>query len=62
MISESKNLWELEPMKYQSFPSSYTAAQRKERTEMFLNTGNYIYSRKTDGNWAIRCATRTEGL
>lgn len=52
MISESKNLWELEPMKYQSFPSSYTAAQRKERTEMFLNTGNYIYSRKTDGNWA----------
>lgn len=52
MISENKNLWELEPMKYQSFPSSYTPIQRKERTEMLLNTGNYIYSLKTDGNWA----------
>lgn len=52
MINENKNLWELEPMKYQSFPSSYSSIQRKERTDMLLNTGNYIYSLKTDGNWA----------
>ena len=53
MIDLNKTeLYELTPMKYYSFPSSYDSRQKRERLEFLLNTNQYIFSLKTDGNWA----------
>ena len=47
-----KELYELTPMKYYSFPASYGSREKRERLEFLLNTNQYIFSLKTDGNWA----------
>ena len=50
MIPENVNLFEMEPMKYFSFPSLYDSKKKQERIRFLLDSGNYIYSLKTDGN------------
>ena len=52
MIPENKDLFELKPMKYYSFSSAYSPQKRQERLNFLLNTNQYIYSLKTDGNWS----------
>lgn len=51
-MNTNKELFDLTPMKYFSFPSSYSAQQKQERIEFLLNSQDYIYSLKTDGNWS----------
>ena len=45
-------LFNLEPMKYQSCPASASPEVITEKVNMLINTNNYIYSLKTDGNWS----------
>ena len=52
MINNNKELYELTPMKYFSFPSTYSSQQKQERIKFLLDTNQYIYSLKTDGNWS----------
>lgn len=52
MIPENKDLFELKPMKYYSFSSTYTPQKKQERLKFLLDTNQYIYSLKTDGNWS----------
>lgn len=52
MIPENKDLFELKPMKYYSFSSAYTPQKKQERLKFLLDTNQYIYSLKTDGNWS----------
>lgn len=44
-------LFNLEPMKYQSCPASASPEVITEKVNMLINTNNYIYSLKTDGNY-----------
>lgn len=44
------NYFTAEPMKYFSFPSTYSKERRQERIQDMINGGQYIYSLKTDGN------------
>lgn len=41
-----------EPMKYWAFPASYSAQRRKDELQTMIDSGNYIYSQKWDGNWS----------
>ena len=52
MISPNKDLFELKPMKYYSFSSTFNAQKKQEKIDLLLNTNQYIYSLKTDGNWS----------
>lgn len=51
MIREDVNLYTMEPMKYQSLSSMMPKEERQNRINMLINTNNYIYSLKTDGNY-----------
>ena len=46
MINNNKELYELTPMKYFSFPSTYSSQQKQERIKFLLDTNQYIYSPK----------------
>ena len=52
MIPEGIELFNLKPMRYFSFPVSYSSVQKQERIKFLLDTNQYIYSLKTDGNWS----------
>lgn len=41
-----------EPMKYWAPPASMPAATKRQHLENMIASGNYLYSLKTDGNWA----------
>lgn len=43
---------EMEPMKYWAMPPSMDRQTRKNYIEKMINSGDYIFSRKYDGNWA----------
>ena len=47
-----RELYELEPMKYFSMPKTLSTKQRQEKLDLLLNSQQYIFSLKTDGNWA----------
>lgn len=57
-----------EPMKYWAAPPSMSAEDKKMRLENMIASGNYIYSRKYDGNWSRavitndRAALQTRGI
>lgn len=45
-------LRELQPEKYWSFPSSYSKEKREIEIQQMINSGNYYYQLKTDGNYS----------
>ena len=45
-------LRELEPEKYWSFPASYSREKRQLELEHMIDTGNFFYQLKTDGNYS----------
>lgn len=45
-------LRELEPEKYWSFPASYSREKRELELEHMINSGNWYYQLKTDGNYS----------
>lgn len=46
------NLFALEPEKYYSFPSAYTTEMKKKKVQEIIDGRGYVFSLKTDGNWA----------
>lgn len=46
------DFFKLEPEKYYSWPSSYDKGKREERLIHMIASGNYLWSMKTDGNYA----------
>lgn len=52
MIDLNADLYTLEPMKYYSFSSSIKESERKRKIDYLIESNNYIYSLKTDGNWS----------
>ena len=42
MISPNKDLFELKPMKYYSFSSTFNAQKKQEKNDLLLNTKQYI--------------------
>lgn len=49
-IRNEEDLFELEPMRYWSMPTGLSEIERQEKLNVLLDSGNYIYSLKTDGN------------
>lgn len=49
-ITSNSDLFEVEPMKYWSLPSNLTDIERQAKINFVLDTNDYIYSLKTDGN------------
>lgn len=45
------DFWNMQSMKYWSFPKTYDATRRKTEAKNFATSGNYIGSRKMDGLW-----------
>ena len=45
-----EDLFTLEPMKYQAFPATMSAADRRRKLQQMIDSGEYYYSEKTDGN------------
>ena len=62
------NYFEMEPMKYWAMSSSMTKETRQTHLEKMITSGEYIYSRKYDGNWSRavitpeRQALQTRGI
>jgi ATP-dependent DNA ligase len=62
------NYFEMEPMKYWAMSSSMTKETRQSHLEKMITSGEYIYSRKYDGNWSRavitpeRQALQTRGI
>lgn len=61
-------LFEMEPMKYWAPPSSMSAEIKRLHLEEMINSGQYIWSQKYDGNWSRaiitpeRNALQTRGI
>lgn len=57
-----------EPMKYWSMPSSMSKEEKQFKLEQMIDSGDYIYGLKTDGNWSRaiitlnRNALQTRGI
>ena len=57
-----------EPMKYWSMSSTLSSEARKMKLEEMINSGNYLFGRKYDGNWSRavitpqRQALQTRGI
>lgn len=45
-------LFDLDIEKYFSFPSTYSVQNKKDKINEMINSENFVYSLKTDGNWA----------
>ena len=62
------NYFESEPMKYFSPPSTMSAEVRRTKLEQMIDSGNYLFGLKTDGNWSRaiitpeRQALQTRGI
>lgn len=52
------NYFEMEPMRYWNMPSSMSKDDRRERLDVMISAGTYIFSRKYDGNWARAVITK----
>ena len=57
-----------EPMKYFAPPTSMSAEVRRNKLEQMIDSGNYLFGLKTDGNWSRavitseRKALQTRGI
>ena len=51
IIIDNIDFWNLDAMKYWSFPSSYDSTRRKTEAKAMATSGEYIGSRKMDGAW-----------
>lgn len=62
------NYFESEPMKYWACSSTMTPEQKKRKLEQLIDSGNYLFGEKTDGNWTRavitpeRQALQTRGI
>ena len=62
------NYFESEPMKYFAPPSTMSADTRRQKLEQMIDSGDYLFGLKTDGNWsraiitAERNALQTRGI
>ena len=62
------NYFEMEPMKYFAPPSTMSADTRRMKLEQMIDSGNYLFGLKTDGNWSRavitseRQALQTRGI
>ena len=62
------NYFEMEPMKYFAPPSTMNADVRRNKLEQMIDSGNYLFGLKTDGNWSRavitpeRQALQTRGI
>lgn len=41
-----------EPMHYWAFPATYSKSRKQQQLDDMINSGEYLYSLKTDGNWS----------
>ena len=46
------NYFESEPMKYFAPSSTMSAEARRLKLEQMIDSGNYLFGLKTDGNWS----------
>lgn len=62
------NYFESEPMKYFAPPSTMSTDTRRQKLEQMIDSGDYLFGLKTDGNWsraiitAERNALQTRGI
>lgn len=62
------NYFEMEPMRYFAPPSTMSAETRRMKLEQMIDSGNYLFGLKTDGNWSRavitseRQALQTRGI
>lgn len=62
------NYFEMEPMKYWSMPANTTPEVRKMKLEQMVDSKDYLFGRKYDGNWSRaiitpeRQALQTRGI
>ncbi len=47
-----------EPMKYFAPPSTMSSSMRRMKLEQMIDSGNYLFGLKTDGNWSRAVITR----
>jgi len=52
------NYFEMEPMKYFAPPSTMSAELRRMKLEQMIDSGNYMFGLKTDGNWSRAVITK----
>ena len=52
------NYFEMEPMKYFAPPSTMSADTRRAKLEQMIDSGNYMFGLKTDGNWTRAVITK----
>ena len=48
----------MEPMKYFAPPSTMSAETRRSKLEQMIDSGNYMFGLKTDGNWSRAVITK----
>ena len=52
------NYFEMEPMKYFAPPSTMSSETRRSKLEQMIDSGNYMFGLKTDGNWSRAVITK----
>ena len=52
------NYFEMEPMKYFAPPSTMSAETRRAKLESMIDSGDYLFGLKTDGNWSRAVITK----
>ena len=62
------DFFSMEPMKYWAMPSSMDANTKRQHLEQMINSNQYCWSQKYDGNWSRaiitpeRAALQTRGI
>lgn len=56
------NYFESEPMKYWSASASMSPTEKRIKLESMIESGNYIWSRKYDGNWSRAVITKERAV
>lgn len=51
ILIDNIDFWNLDAMKYWSFPKTYDTEKRKSEAKNLATSGNYLGSRKMDGAW-----------
>ena len=51
ILIDKIDFWEMEAMKYWSFPKSYSPQEKREQAKSMVLSGNFLGSRKMDGAW-----------
>lgn len=71
ILIDNIDFWDMQAMKYWSFPKSYDNKKRQVEAKNFVMSGNYIGARKIDGAWEMiikdsegnfHMRSRTEGV